>query len=129
MGLPGETRETIEETINFALELGLHTVQFSGAVPFPGTRYYDLCRREGLLTAKSWADWLEGGEQAQVVSYPGLTKAEIDAAVDRGLKKFYFRPAYMIRFLFQTRNRKDLYRKLRGAKNFFSYLFSKRKDK
>lgn len=129
MGLPGETRETIEETINFALELGLHTVQFSGAVPFPGTRYYDLCRHEGLLTAKSWADWLEGGEQAQVVSYPGLTKAEIDAAVDRGLKKFYFRPAYMIRFLFQTRNRKDLYRKLRGAKNFFSYLFSKRKDK
>ena len=39
-GLPGETMETIEETIRFALALDLHTVQFSGAVPFPGTRVF-----------------------------------------------------------------------------------------
>ena len=125
LGLPGETRETIEETIKFALELNLHTVQFSGAVPFPGTQYYNYCKREGLLTAASWADWLSEGEQAQVVDYPGLARGEIDRYVDRGLKKFYLRPTYMLRFLFQTKSKKDLYRKLRGAKNFFSYLLSK----
>ncbi|MBN1899778.1 radical SAM protein [Candidatus Sumerlaeota bacterium] len=127
LGLPGETKETIEKTIRFALGLGLHTVQFSGAVPFPGTRYFEYCKKEGLLKAKSWEDWLSEGEQAQVVDYPGLTKAEIDSSIDKGLKKFYFRPTYMIRFLFQTRSRKDLYRKLRGAKNFLAYLLSKKK--
>jgi len=128
LGLPGETVKTIEKTIRFALELGLHTVQFSGAVPFPGTRYYNYCRDHGLLRAKSWESWLSEGEQAQVVDYPGLTKAQIDHYIDLGLKKFYFRPSYMIRFLFQTKSRKDLYRKLRGAKNFFSYLLSKKKS-
>jgi len=129
LGLPGETRETMEKTIRFALDLDLHTVQFSGAVPFPGTRYFDDCKTQGLLRAKSWEDWLSEGEQAQVVDYPGLTKAEIDHYIDRGLKKFYFRPAYMIRFLFQTKSKKDLYRKLRGAKNFFSYLLTRGKGK
>jgi radical SAM superfamily enzyme YgiQ (UPF0313 family) len=127
LGLPGETRETMEKTIRFALELGLHTVQFSGAVPFPGTRYFDYCKKEGLLKAKSWEAWLSAGEQAQVVDYPGLTKKEIDGCIDKGLKKFYFRPMYMLRFLFQTRSRKDLYRKLRGARNFFSYLLTRKK--
>ena len=127
LGLPGETKETMEKTIQFALELDLHTVQFSGAVPFPGTSYYDYCEKEGLIRAGSWEDWLQKGEQAQVVDYPGLTKSEIDYFVDSGLKKFYFRPQYMVRFLFQTRNKKDLYRKLRGAKNFFSYLISSRR--
>jgi len=129
LGLPGETNETMEKTLKFALELGLFTVQFSGAVPFPGTAYYDYCKEKNLLTAKSWADWLSGGEQAQVVDYPGLTKDDIDMYVDRGLKKFYFRPSYMFRFLFQTRDKKDLYRKLRGAKNFFSYLLFRNRDK
>jgi radical SAM superfamily enzyme YgiQ (UPF0313 family) len=129
LGLPGETNETMEKTLKFSLELGLFTVQFSGAVPFPGTVYYDYCKEENLLTAKSWADWLSGGEQAQVVDYPGLTKDDIDMYVDRGLKKFYFRPTYMLRFLFQTRDKKDLYRKLRGAKNFFSYLLFRNREK
>ena len=40
-GLPGETKETIEKTLDFALNLGLHTVQFAGAVPFPGTDYFE----------------------------------------------------------------------------------------
>lgn len=123
-GLPGETMETIEETIRFALDLGLHTVQFSGAVPFPGTEYFDYCRREGLLRTQEWDRWLDDGEQAAVVDYPGLDKRLISEAVDRGLKAFYFRPSYMVDFLLHTRSAADLYRKLRGAVNFFSYLLS-----
>ncbi len=126
LGLPGETQETMDRTIRFALELGLHTVQFSAAVPFPGTDYFDYCNEHGLIKTDRWEAWLENGEQAAVVDYPGLTKTAVQEAVDRGLKQFYFRPSYMVKFLFQTRSRSDLYRKLRGAKNFFSYLLSER---
>ena len=121
-GLPGETRETMARTTEFALSLGLHTAQFSAAVPFPGTRYYSQCEQEGWLTATSWRDWLSDGEQAGVVQYPGLTREELDQAVDSALKRFYFRPSYMVNFVLRNRSRADLYRKLRGAKHFVHYL-------
>jgi len=121
-GLPGETMETIQQTMDFALGLGLHTVQFSGAVPFPGTRYYQHCEEEGWLVASSWKDWLAEGEQAGVVRYPGMSQQVINEAVDRGLRRFYFRPSYMVNFALRNRNWTDLYRKVRGAKHFFDYL-------
>ena len=122
IGLPGETEETANKTIKFAIGLGLTTVQFSGAVPFPGTSYFKLCETEGWLKTKTWSDWLDGGEQSSIVEYPGLPNQRINYYVDLGLKKFYFRPGYMINFLLRTRNKTDLYRKFRGAKNFISYL-------
>jgi len=123
MGLPGETTQTMEKTINYALSLGLHTVQFSAAVPFPGTDYFDWCKKNGYIKAKRWDEWLKrGGEQSPVIDYPGLTADQVERFVDRGLTRFYFRPAYMIKFLLETRSSSDLYRKLRGFKNFIKYL-------
>ncbi len=127
LGLPGETRETMQQTIKYALDLKLDTLQFSAAVPFPGTEYYNVCKESGLITAKDWSDWLSDGEQASVVDYPGLTRKEINSCVDQGLKSFYLRPGYMMNFLLDTRSPSDLYRKIKGAKNFFSYLISEGK--
>lgn len=124
-GLPGESDETAKKTIEFALGLGLTTVQFSGAVPFPGTVFFDLCEKREWLKSKHWSDWLDSGEQSGVVQYPYLSTERINHYVDSGLKKFYLRPQYIMKFLWQTRSRSDLYRKLRGARNFFSYLFHK----
>lgn len=125
LGLPGETKETMKKTVDFALSLNLNTLQFSAAVPLPGTEYFEFCKEKGLLKSLSWEDWLKGGEQGAVVEYPGLTIDEINAQVDKGLKSFYFNPCFAFRFLFKNRNFSDLYRKLRGAKNFISYLVSK----
>jgi len=125
MGLPGETEKSMHETIKFALSLGLHTVQFSAAVPFPGTEYYDYCKQRGYIKAKKWDEWLQrGGEQSPVVEYPGLTARLIEKYVDKGLKKFYFRPKYMLKFIAETKSKSDLYRKLRGFRNFINYLRS-----
>jgi len=90
IGLPGETKETARETIRFALSLGLTTAQFSGAVPFPGTSFYDTAKEKGWLKAGSYSDWLKDGEQAGIVSYPEMPSEMIDHYVDIGLKSFYF---------------------------------------
>jgi radical SAM superfamily enzyme YgiQ (UPF0313 family) len=126
IGLPGETEETARETIKFALSLGLTTAQFSGAVPFPGTPFYDTAKREGWLKAKSYDAWLADGEQAGIVSYPELSSERINYYVDLGLKSFYFRPSYILRFFAINRSPADLYRKVRGGMNFMSYLFRKK---
>ena len=125
LGLPGETTETMEKTVKFALNLNIDTVQFSASMPFPGTEYYRICEENGLIKARSWEDWLDKGEQSTVVEYPGLTKEEIEYYVDRGLKKFYFRPTYMVKYLLDTHSLSDLYRKIRGFKNFTSYLIKR----
>ncbi|MFC1851612.1 radical SAM protein [candidate division CSSED10-310 bacterium] len=128
LGLPGETEKSMTETIEYALELPLDTVQFSAAVPFPGTSYFEYCQKNGLVQAKKWTDWLANGEQSGVVDYPGLPSAYITATVDQALKQFYFRPRYMTRFLLSTRSLRDLYRKTRGALNFLDYLMKKMKS-
>ena len=125
LGLPGETMETMEKTVKFALDLNIDTIQFSAAMPFPGTEYYRICEEKGLIKANSWEDWLDEGEQSTVVEYPGLSKEDIEYHVDKGLKKFYFRPRYMVKYLLDTHSLPDLYRKLRGFKNFTSYLIGR----
>jgi len=125
IGLPGETEETAEKTVDFALSLGCDTVQFSGAVPFPGTVFFDMAEKQGWLKTKKWSKWLGDGEQKGVVEYPSISEEKINYYVDSGLRKFYFRPAYMLRFLFNTRSFSDLYRKFRGAYNFIRYNLDK----
>ena len=122
IGLPGETEESAKKTINFALFLGCDTVQFAGAVPFPGTVFFEMAKREGWLKTEDWSKWLGGGEQKGVVEYPFLSEERINYYVDLGLRKFYLRLSYIISFLFSTRGYSDLYRKLRGAVNYLSYL-------
>jgi anaerobic magnesium-protoporphyrin IX monomethyl ester cyclase len=129
IGLPGETDSTASKTIDFALSLGCDTIQFSGAVPFPGTEFFKICEENKWLKTKEWEKWLDAGEQKGIVEYPGLSMERINYYVDSGLKRFYFRPGYMMKFLFQTRSKTDLYRKLKGAKNFLTYLLAKTPQK
>ena len=75
LGLPGETRESAERTIDFALNLGTHTLQFAIATPYPGTRFYEMAKTEGWLTKESWLQFDPAGEA--VVSYPGYTAEDI----------------------------------------------------
>jgi anaerobic magnesium-protoporphyrin IX monomethyl ester cyclase len=125
IGLPGETEETAQATIDFALKLGLTTAQFSGAVPFPGTIFYDLCKENGWIKAVMWSDWLSDGEQSGIVEYPSMTSERINYYVDIGLKRFYFRFGYMVSFIMHNRSLSDFMRKVRGALNFISYLCKK----
>lgn len=128
LGLPGETRETMRKTIDFATGLGLHTLQFSAAMPFPGTGYFDFTEEKGYLHTKDWNKWLDpDGEQTGIISYPGLTREEVQAGVDEGLKRFYFRPSYLIGFALKNQHWKDFTRKIRGFIHFAGYLLDEMK--
>ncbi|MDD5644728.1 MAG: radical SAM protein [bacterium] len=126
IGLPGETEKTAEKTINFALSSGCNTVQFSGAVPFPGTKFFEMADEKKWLKSKNWSEWLREGEQKSIVEYPDISEEKINYYVNMGLKKFYFRGMYMIKFLFSAKSSSDLYRRLRGAWSYLSYLCGSR---
>ena len=91
LGLPGETLETIEETIRYAIELNPHTIQVSLAAPYPGTFLYKQATDNGWF---SGTDMLldDGGNQIAQLSYPHLSSKVIFDKVEEMYRRFYFRP-------------------------------------
>jgi radical SAM superfamily enzyme YgiQ (UPF0313 family) len=126
LGLPGETRETINNTIAFAKELDVETIQVSVAHAYPGTELYEYAMKNGFMVADSkMVD--EGGHQMAQIQYPGLPADEIMESVHRFYDEYYFRPKAIYRILkkaaFNSGERKRLYKdarsflKLRASRN------------
>ena len=78
-GLPGETKETIEKTIQYAMELAPDTCQFSLTTPFPGTKYFEIIKKKGLLLTEEWDKF--DGARFTVIRGENLTKSELEQAV------------------------------------------------
>jgi hopanoid biosynthesis associated radical SAM protein HpnJ len=118
LGLPGETHETIKNTMKFAKELDVETIQVSVAHAYPGTELYDYAAKNGFMVPGSkMVD--EGGRQMVQIEYPNLPAEEIMGAVHRFYDDYYFRPKAVYRILrkaaFSSVDRKRLYKE---AKTF-----------
>ena len=118
LGLPGETTETIRNTIQFAKDLDVETIQVSVAHAYPGTELYDYAVKNGFMVGDNkMVD--EGGHQLAHIQYPGLPADEILESVHRFYDEYYFRPKAVFRILrkaaFNSVDRKRLYKE---AKTF-----------
>ncbi len=115
VGLPGETRDTLRTSINFAKELDVETIQVSLAHPFPGTEFYDHVKKNGLITIDSMTD--DTGHQLPNYTYPGLDKGELVEWVERFYGEYYFRPKVAFRLvrkaIFDNKERRRLYKEAR----------------
>src|SRR5579862_2715002 len=89
VGLPGETRESIRKTIDFAKKLDNETIQVSIAHPYPGTEFYDYARKNDLISIGNMTD--EVGHQLPKVIYKDLNEAELMDWVERFYGEYYFR--------------------------------------
>jgi hopanoid biosynthesis associated radical SAM protein HpnJ len=125
VGLPGETRDSIRRTIEFAKELDNETIQVSIAHPYPGTEFYDYARKNDLITIDSMTD--DTGHQLPNIIYPGLDRAELVDWVERFYGEYYFRPRVVWRVvrkaIFDSTERRRLAKEARE----YLALRSKRK--
>jgi len=121
LGLPGETRETIQETIRFAREVDPDTIQVSLAAPYPGTALYEEARRNGWLEGEALVD--AAGVQQATLGYPHLGRTEIFHSVDLFYRRFYFRPRKMISLAAEMlRDPQILGRRLVEGRDFLRFL-------
>ncbi len=116
LGLPGETKESIETTIQFAKELDCETIQVSLAHAYPGTELYDFAKQNGfILHEKNMAD--DGGHQLAMIEYPNLPREYALEAVHRFYDEYYFRPKQIWRIVKRAmvshNDRKRLYKEAR----------------
>ena len=123
LGLPGETKETIEETIRFAIEVNPHTIQISLAAPYPGTFLYKQALENGWLVDENAELLTDSGMQIASLSYPHLTHTEIFRSVDDFYKRFYFRAPKIAAIAGEmVRSPEMLRRRMREGIEFFRFL-------
>ena len=125
LGLPGETRETIQETIRFAREVNPHSLQVSVAAPYPGTELYRQAMENGWLPEDDDGAQLVGqdGTQLAALSYPHLGHTEILKSVDDFYRRFYFRAGKLAEMSAEMFRQPDMAaRRLREGGEFVRFL-------
>ena len=127
LGLPGETKETIEETIRFATEINPHTIQVSLAAPYPGTYLYRQALENGWLDSANAELVDEHGVQLAPLHYPHLSHTEIHESVETFYRRFYFRSGKIASIVSEmVRSPEMMRRRLREGVEFFQFLRERR---
>jgi len=127
VGLPGETAESIRETIRFAREINPHTIQVSIAAPYPGTALYRQAKENGWLPIDETSLVDEHGVQTAALSYPNLNRTEIFESVETFYKKFYFRAPKIAEMSAEMlRDSEMIKRRLREGVEFIHFMRRRR---
>jgi len=126
MGLPGETHNTIEETIRFAQEINPHTIQVSLAAAYPGTYLYRQAMENGWLLRDSSHIVAQEGFQVSSLNYPHLSHEDIFSALEKFYKRFYFRPSKIAEITIEMMHSWEMTkRRLREGVEFFRFLYGR----
>jgi hopanoid biosynthesis associated radical SAM protein HpnJ len=126
MGLPGETKETIQETIRFATRINPHTIQVSLAAPYPGTFLYNQAVEKGWLDADH-AELIDNGIQIAPLHYDHLSHTEIFTSVEEFYRRFYLRAPKIASIVGEmVRSPEMMKRRLREGVEFFHFLRERR---
>ena len=124
-GLPGETKETMEQTLKLAKKLNPDTVQFYPVMVYPGTEAYDWYQTRGLISTQDFSKWLTPrGLHNTVIRTEELSSQEIVRFCDDARRAFYLRPIYLLYKAKQSvTDPHEMKRNLKSARTFIRYLF------
>ena len=129
-GMPGETKESAEQTIRFAKEVKPNIVQFAVATPIPGTEFYEWVKENGFMLVDDLEESLdEGGFQKCIVSYPNFTMEDIEDYVDKALKEYYLSPSFIpiaMGNILRKNGLHELKGMIKSAKVFLKYMVRKK---
>lgn len=123
LGSPGETKEDILKTMNFAKKINPDFIQFTILTPFPATPIYADGLKRGIFKYDYWQKFAENPTADFKTKYweENFSEKELLSLLSRAYKDFYFRPKFVIKEIFKIRTLSEIKRKLRaGFKIFFS---------
>lgn len=105
LGFPADTIESMQKTIDFAIELDPHLVSFYIATPFPGTEMYDWAVKNNKLLTKNWSLY---DHQHHILNIPSATPEQIDHMYKLAYNSFYYRPKFILKRLLMLRSFYDI---------------------
>jgi len=121
IGSPGETKETIMQSIKFAKKLDADFVHFSITTPFPSTDLYHLGLREGILKTDYWRDFARNPSSDFVpeVWAENLPREELIELLSYAYRKFYTRPDYIMKRILRIKSFDEFKRKAKAGLKVF----------
>ena len=125
-GLPGESKETMQETLDYALNSKADLVTFGVATPVPGTEFYDDIKEGNLFITDDWNKF--DPAQKPVYGYDHLKADEMFAFSKKAYKAFYMRPSFIIKRFLSQRSFNDILSNINNFKSFVRRMFGKQKD-
>ncbi|MGN6700001.1 MAG: B12-binding domain-containing radical SAM protein, partial [Thermomicrobiales bacterium] len=97
IGMPGETLETINQTIAFAKSLPLTLALFHIAAPYPGTPFYYEAVENGWIKAARWEDM--DMDRTTALNYPHLSNRDLEYHAKRAFREWALRPGPALTYL------------------------------
>ena len=119
IGMPGETKQSIEDTIRFVKKIPLDVVTFYAVMIYPGNELYEIVKKEGKLKHENFDEFtsLIDVKKTHLHYVPeGLTEKYIKKSISRAYKEFYLRPSYLFRQAISIRGLTDIKRYWAGFK-------------
>lgn len=112
LGVPGETPEKAQKTIDFAIELDPDYAQFSITTTYPGTELYVELEKFGKLTTRDWRDY--HGWEAVFLPFGYESTVQLKRMEKRAYKSFFLRPSYLMKKTRSIRSWVDVKRYYHG---------------
>ncbi len=114
---PLETEETINHTVREAVKLNVDYTLISVCTPFPNTEFNRIAKEQGWMIEPEYRA-IDPIKQS-FISYPHLTKDDLERLIRKAYLKFYFRPSYIAKRLRRVKGMRDLWNKIKAAATIF----------
>ncbi|MFZ2447560.1 MAG: radical SAM protein [Syntrophobacteraceae bacterium] len=127
VGNRGESRRTLDRTLDFALRLPLDTAQFFPLMVYPGTEAYQWAEKKGYIRADNFRQWLTAEGMHNCVLYTEeLSADELVDFCDYARRRFYLRPRYLAyKALDVLCNPQEIGRTLKAGATLLTHLFKR----
>lgn len=97
IGHPGETEQTIRETVRFSTSIGLDYAKYTINIPLPGTPQFDRWSREGVIKTYDWTKYTFSTPPSDIYTHPTVDWQTIAKYYRSAPRAFYLRPSYILR--------------------------------
>lgn len=115
-----ETEQTIDQTIDFAVELDPDYAQFSKATPYPGTAIYNQLKNEKRIITDNWDDYDAFLRSKPVFAHKNLSSEKIDNKLSEAYRKFYCRPKRVLKYLREIGSFREAVNFIKNVPKFFT---------
>jgi len=104
-GNPGETIETMQKTIDYAIKLKPDVVIFNITTPYPGTEMFKWAKEKGILITENWNEY---DLSKPIMNLPTVKPEDVIKYYNKAYKDFYIRPGYLLNRVLKIRNLSDV---------------------
>ncbi|MCG2724746.1 MAG: B12-binding domain-containing radical SAM protein [Elusimicrobia bacterium] len=108
IALPGDTECSIRDTINFAKELDLDMAKMSVTIPLPATKLYEEWNKQGKIKMNVWSKFNLYSIPKDIFEHPNLAWPVIEKYYRKFYISFYFRPAFIVKYIIKSLKRGSL---------------------